>query len=162
MQYGSAEDVFWMQQALAQAEQAYQCQETPVGAVVVYANQQIAAACNQRETLKDPTAHAELLALRVASQMRGGWRLFGCTIYVTLEPCAMCAGALVLARLDRLVFGARDIKAGAAGSIYNIVRDPRLNHQLEVCEGVLAAECAALLGRFFSQLRQQRRGGGGK
>jgi tRNA(adenine34) deaminase len=131
--------------------------DVPIGAVIVYEGRVIAKAYNQREQLKDPTAHAEIIALTQAAAALGMWRLHGCTIYVTLEPCPMCAGALVQARVDRLVYGCTDPKAGACGSLYDICRDGRLNHQLEVTAGVLADDCAAVLQDFF----RQRRGGNG-
>lgn len=127
--------------------------DVPIGAVVVRGEEVLAAAGNQRERLQDPTAHAEILALRQASRRVGSWRLTGCTMHVTLEPCAMCAGALVLARLDRLVYGAADPKAGFAGSLGDLVRDDRLNHRLEVSSGVRAEEASALLKAFFADRR---------
>jgi len=139
-----------MRTALDQAEEAMSWGDVPIGAVVTRDGEVIAAAGNQRELRSDPTAHAEILALRQASERLGSWRLNGCTIYVTLEPCAMCAGAMVLARLDRLVFGAADPKAGFAGSLGDLVRDPRLNHRLEVSTGVLTDESSALLRTFFA------------
>lgn len=143
----------WMDRALAQARQAAATGDVPVGAVVVRAGQVIAAAHNRREAEQDPTAHAELLALREAAGVLGSWRLDGCTLYVTLEPCTMCAGALVLARLPALVFAAKDPKAGAVGSLYDVARDSRLNHRVEVTGGVLAEECGALLTGFFRSKR---------
>jgi len=148
-----------MRYALREAEKAFSLGETPVGAVIVYQDQLIATGYNLRESSKDPTAHAEMFAIRSASQTRGGWRLFGCTLYVTLEPCAMCAGALVLARLDRLVYAATDPKAGAVDSIFHVTQEPRLNHQLEVSQGILQEDSSLLLSRFFRQLRQLRRDG---
>ncbi len=139
--------------ALEQASEAAEHGETPVGAVVVQDGIIIVAERNRREELRDATAHAEILALRRANEKLGGWRLHGCAIYVTLEPCPMCAGAMVQARLRRLVYGARDPKAGAAGTLYNIVQDPRLNHRLEVTGGVLQDQCAALLQDFFRKRR---------
>jgi tRNA(adenine34) deaminase len=127
--------------------------DVPVGAVVTRGDEVLAAAGNGRERLQDPTAHAEMLALRGASELAGSWRLDGCTLYVTLEPCAMCAGALVLARVNRVVFGATDPKAGFAGSLGNLVQDPRLNHRLDVSGGVLADECGELLRAFFRSRR---------
>jgi tRNA(adenine34) deaminase len=127
--------------------------DVPIGAVIVYRNQVIGRAYNQREQLNDPTAHAEIVALTQAASFIKSWRLHGCTIYVTLEPCPMCAGALVLGRLDRLVYGCADPKTGACGSLYDIVRDERLNHRLEVASGVLADDCAALLQDFFRARR---------
>jgi len=145
-------DVF-MREALKEATAAYEADEAPVGAVIVHENRVIARAHNQRELLSDPTAHAEMIAITQAAAEIGSWRLAGATIYVTLEPCAMCAGAMVLARLDRLVFGATDPKAGACGTLYNIVQDLRLNHRLEVVRGVLAEDCSRLLTDFFAKKR---------
>src|SRR6266536_3881878 len=144
-----------MELALAEARRCLEWGDVPVGAVVARDDDVLAAAGNQREKLADPTAHAEILALREASHRLGTWRLEGCTVYVTLEPCAMCAGAMVLARVDRLVFGAVDPKAGFAGSLGDLVREPRLNHRLEVVGGVGAEEASALLREFFAA----RRGG---
>jgi tRNA(adenine34) deaminase len=142
-----------MDLALAEARRCLGWGDVPVGAVVARDEEMLAAAGNQREKLADPTAHAEILALREAARRLGTWRLEGCTLHVTLEPCAMCAGALVLARADRLVFGAPDPKAGFAGSLGDLVRDPRLNHRLEVKSGVRAAEASALLREFFGSRR---------
>jgi tRNA(adenine34) deaminase len=125
----------------------------PVGAVVARGDEILGAAGNQRERLQDPTAHAEVLAIRAAASRTGSWRLSGCALYVTLEPCAMCAGALVLARVDRLVFAAADPKTGFAGSLGDLVRDQRLNHRLEVTSGVMAEECGELLRAFFAERR---------
>ena len=127
--------------------------DVPIGAVVARGSQVLGRTGNQRERLGDPTAHAEILALREASRAVGSWRLDGCTLYVTLEPCAMCAGAVVLARIDRVVFGAADPKAGFAGSLGDLVRDPRLNHRAEVASGVLAEECGEVLREFFRSRR---------
>jgi len=149
----SQQDKHFMQLAIEQAKVAQENGDVPIGAVVVYENQVIGRAYNQREQLKDPTAHAEIIALTQAAAFIESWRLHGCTMFVTLEPCAMCAGALVLGRLDRLVYGCEDPKAGACGSLYNIVQDERLNHRLEITSGVLADECAKLLQDFFSQKR---------
>ena len=140
--------------ALAEARQAAAIGEVPVGAVVVLGGAVIARAHNQRETAKDPLAHAELLAIRAAAARLGRWRLTGCTLYVTLEPCPMCAGAIVNARLDRLVYGATDPRAGAAGTIMDIVRDPRLNHRAVVTANVCGDEAAQLLTGFFAAKRQ--------
>jgi tRNA(adenine34) deaminase len=139
--------------ALDQAKLAAERGEVPVGAVVVVDGVVVAAAHNLRETTADPTAHAEVLALRAAGDALGTWRLGDATLYVTLEPCAMCAGAAVSARLGRLVFGAADPKAGAVGSLYNLAADPRLNHEIPWTSGVRAAECAELLEAFFSSRR---------
>lgn len=142
-----------MRRALGEAETALAHQDVPIGAVVVRDGDVIAAARNERELRQDPTAHAEVLALRAAAEVVGSWRLVGATLYVTLEPCAMCAGALVLGRISRLVYGPQDARAGAAYSLYNIVQDPRLNHSLEVTTGVLEQESLDLLQRFFEQRR---------
>ena len=146
-------DERYMRMAIDAAQVAEENGDVPIGAVIVYQNQVIGRAYNQREQLKDPTAHAEIVALTQAASFVGSWRLHGCTIYVTLEPCPMCAGALVLGRLDRLVYGCPDPKTGACGSLYDIVRDERLNHRLEVTPGVLADDCATLLQAFFQQRR---------
>jgi tRNA(adenine34) deaminase len=142
--------------ALEDARDAAEAGDVPVGAVVAMGERVLGRAGNAREREQDPTAHAEILALRQAAAAVGSWHLEGCTIYVTLEPCAMCAGALVLARVDRLVFGAPDPKAGFAGSLGNLVQDPRLNHAVEITAGVLEAECAEILRAFF---RERRRSG---
>jgi tRNA(adenine34) deaminase len=139
--------------ALEQAAGAGERGEVPVGAVVVAGDRVLAAAGNAREQLQDPTAHAEILALREAAAAIGSWRLGDATIYVTLEPCPMCAGALVAARMGRLVFGAVDPKAGSCGSLYNICVDPRLNHELPVVAGVRDAECSSLLSKWFAERR---------
>jgi len=146
-------DEHYMRLAIDQAKIAEENGDVPIGAVIIYQNQIIGKAYNQREQLKDPTAHAEIIALTQAAAYMQTWRLTGCTMYVTLEPCPMCAGALVLARMDRLVFGCDDPKAGACGSLYDIVRDGRLNHRLEVTTGVLADECSQLLQDFFQKKR---------
>jgi tRNA(adenine34) deaminase len=142
-----------MDLALDEARRCMSWGDVPVGAVVVRDGEVLGAAGNQRELLTDPTAHAEVLALREAAAKAGTWRLDGCTIYVTLEPDAMCCGALVLARVDRLVFGVADPKAGFAGSLGDLVRDPRLNHRLQVTSGIGAEEAAALLREFFAARR---------
>jgi len=142
-----------MREALVEAEAAAAHDDVPIGAVLVHDGEAIARAHNRREVDVDPTAHAELLALREGARHLGSWRLSGCTLYATLEPCTMCAGALVLSRLDRVVFAADDPKAGAVGAIYDIPRDPRLNHTVEVVRGVLAEEAGALLSGFFAARR---------
>ena len=147
-------ELLFMRRALAAAEEAAGRGEVPVGAVVVVGGEIVAVAHNERETGCDPTAHAEILALRRAAAALGSWRLTGADLYVTMEPCPMCAGALVNARLRRLYFGCDDPKAGAVRTLYSLVDDPRLNHRVEVVPGVLAAEGAALLRSFFSRLRQ--------
>lgn len=154
---GQLEHRIWMGHALEQAQQALKTDDVPVGAVVVRDGEVIAGAANRREADQDPTAHAEILALRQAARAAGGWRLEGCALYVTLEPCAMCAGALVLARLPLLVYGSGDPKAGACGSLYDLVRDPRLNHRVDVVSGVLADDCGRLLSRFFQARRAESR-----
>lgn len=148
-------DEQYMQMAIRQAAIAEENGDVPIGCIIVYQNRVIAKAYNQRQQLNDPTAHAEIIALTQAAQAVGNWRLTGCTIYVTLEPCPMCAGALVLARLDRLVFGADDPKAGACGSLYNIVQDSRLNHRLEVTPYVLKEACQSQLQAFFRRRRAE-------
>ncbi len=142
-----------MRLALQQARRARRRGEIPVGAVIERGGEIIGEGHNRRETDNDPLAHAEIIAIRQAAQAVGDWRLVGCTIYVTLEPCAMCAGALVASRVERLVFGTRDPKAGFCGSLGDLVTDRRLNHRLEVTEGVLAEDCAGLLRDFFATLR---------
>ncbi len=139
--------------ALTEARAALVHNDVPVGAVVVLGDRVLAARHNEREHLNDPTAHAEVLALRDASEAIGSWRLDGATLVVTLEPCVMCAGAAVNARVARVVFGAADLKAGSAGSLYNVLADPRLNHNPEVISGVRARDAATLLEQFFSQKR---------
>jgi tRNA(adenine34) deaminase len=142
-----------MQMAIKEAQVAEENGDVPIGAVIVYKNQIIGRAYNQREQLQDPTAHAEIIALTQAAAFLESWRLHGCTMYVTLEPCPMCAGALVLARIDRLVYGCDDPKTGAVKSLYNIVNDERLNHTINVTSGVLAEECSDLLQQFFQRRR---------
>jgi len=142
-----------MRAALEEARAALTHDDVPIGAVVVRAGEIVARARNRREADRDPTGHAEILALRAAAVRAGDWRLGGHTLYVTLEPDAMCAGACVLARIDRVVYGAADPKAGAVGSLWDIVRDERLNHRVEVTSGVLAAECGELLRAFFNARR---------
>jgi len=144
----------YMRQALAAAERAAACGEVPVGAIVVVNDEVVAVAHNERETLNDPTAHAEIVALRRASAARGGWRLTDAELYVTMEPCPMCAGAMVNARVRRLVYGCDDPKAGAVKTLYKLLDDARLNHRVEVVPNVLAVESAALLKAFFSRLRR--------
>jgi tRNA(adenine34) deaminase len=143
----------FMQEALALARQALDAEDVPIGALVVRRGRIIGRGYNQREKLQDPTAHAEMIALTAAAAHVGHWRLEGCTLYVTLEPCPMCAGALVLARLPRLVYGASDSKAGASGSLFTLTQDPRLNHQVETVAGILAEPSAELLREFFRHRR---------
>ncbi|MCA8938573.1 MAG: tRNA adenosine(34) deaminase TadA [Planctomycetes bacterium] len=146
-----------MQHALHEATLAYEKNEVPVGAVVVHKDGIVGRGHNLCETLHDATAHAEMIAITAASEAVEDWRLEDCTLYVTLEPCAMCAGAMVNARVGRLVFGAHDPKAGACGTLYDIVCDARLNHRLDVRSGVLAEDCAALLKAFFREKRAEKK-----
>jgi tRNA(adenine34) deaminase len=157
---GSALDREMMARALELATEARNLGEVPVGALVVRSGRIISQAYNLRETLHDPTAHAERLALTWAGRALGSWRLDGCTLYVTLEPCAMCAGAVVLSRVARLVYGAVDPKAGACESLYRLASDPRLNHRPEITAGVLAADCGEFLTEFFQERRRFRKLGG--
>jgi len=151
-------DEFFMKEALKEAQKALRYGDVPVGAVITQNGTIIARAHNQVERLKDPTAHAEMIAITQATEQLKDERLRNnVTLYVTLEPCAMCAGALVWARVKRLCYGARDPKAGACGSLYNIVKDDRLNHRLEVVEGIMEADSRAVLQDFFKQLRKDRR-----
>jgi tRNA(adenine34) deaminase len=146
-------DIELMQEALREAEIAYSHQEVPIGAVVVYQNKIIVRTHNRKEELQDPTAHAEMLALQEAARYLGSWHLEAIDLYVTLEPCPMCAYAMLQARIKRLIFGTSDPKAGAAGSIINIVQDKRFNHQIEVINGVLEEKCRLILQRFFKERR---------
>jgi tRNA(adenine34) deaminase len=148
-------DEVFMRQALAEAQLAYQQGEVPIGAVVVKDCAVIGRGYNRRETWRDPTAHAEVIAIRQAAAALRAWRLTGCTLYVTIEPCAMCAGAIVLSRLERLVYGADDPKAGAVVSLYEITADERLNHRVAVTAGILADECSDIIRRFFRRLRER-------
>jgi tRNA(adenine34) deaminase len=147
-------DEMYMQMALAQAERAYAEKEVPVGAVIARDGHVIAAAYNQREQLRDPTAHAEMIAITQAAEAIGSWRLDDCALYVTLEPCPMCAGAIVQARIPRVVYGATDPKAGAVHSLFKLLSDPRLNHRAEFVSGVLAEPCGEILTRFFEEQRR--------
>ena len=146
-------DEEWMRRALAQARAALEHGDVPIGAVVVHEGRVIGSGHNERERLQDPTAHAEVLALREAAAALGSWRVLDSTLYVTLEPCAMCAGAIVLSRIPRVVYGTSDPKAGAAGSVMDVTGDPRLNHRPQVVGGVLAGECGDLLRAFFADRR---------
>ena len=148
------DDVFWMEKALELAQQATENDEVPVGAIVIKQGKLVAAAHNLREQSGNPVAHAEMLAIQAAAKKLGNWRLTETTLYVTLEPCPMCAGAIILARIPRVVYGATDPKSGAAGSLYNIVQDERLNHQVQLLSGVCAEESRALLRTFFENRRQ--------
>jgi tRNA(adenine34) deaminase len=149
-------DQRWMRLALHEAQFALAENEVPIGAVIVHEGLVIAAAHNQREQLRDPTAHAEMIALTQAASALGTWRLADCVMYVTLEPCPMCAGAIVQARIPRVVYGAIDPKAGAVESLYRLLDDARLNHRAQVVGGVLADECGSMLTRFFQQRRLER------
>jgi tRNA(adenine34) deaminase len=151
------QDRGFMQQALVEAETAARLGEVPIGAVVVRGGEVVGRGHNLRETSNDPTSHAEMVAIREAAAALGSWRLLDCTLYVTLEPCVMCMGAIILARIPRLVFACRDLRAGAVGSIYDFSRDERFNHRVEVTEGVLAGECSELLRGFFQSLRVRNR-----
>ncbi len=144
----------FMEIALAEAEQALREDEVPIGAVVVHQGRVIASAHNQRETLRDPTAHAEMIAITQAADALGSWRLEDCALYVTLEPCPMCAGAILQARIATVVYGAADPKAGAVDTLYQLLRDPRLNHRVETISSVLANRCGEILSRFFQQQRR--------
>src|SRR5262245_34765375 len=144
----------YMRLALAEAEQALVENEVPVGAVIVQAERVIASAHNQREALHDPTAHAEMIAITQAASNLGDWRLEGCTLYVTLEPCIMCCGAILQARIPTIVYGATDPKAGAAHSLFHLLSDPRLNHRCQIVPGVLAPDCGEILSRFFQAQRK--------
>ncbi len=144
----------FMSLALEQAEQAAIADEVPVGAIIVRNEEVIAAAYNQREQLRDPTAHAEMIAITQAATALGAWRLEGCTLYVTLEPCPMCAGAILQARVGQLVYGADDPKAGAIRSLFRLMDDPRLNHQVEVVSGIMSERCGLLLSNFFQAKRR--------
>jgi tRNA(adenine34) deaminase len=146
-------DEYFMRLALREAERAMEHDDVPIGAVIVHEGEVLATGRNEREERQDPTAHAEVLALREASEKLGSWRVLDSVLYVTLEPCAMCAGAIVLARMPRVVFGAWDPKAGAAGSVLDILAQPQLNHRPEVSGGLLADECGALLRSFFGSRR---------
>jgi len=144
-----------MQQALVEAQKAYDMGEVPIGAVIVKDGEVIARGHNLRETEKDPTLHAEMVAIREAAKHLGGWRLTGCELYVTIEPCPMCAGAIIQARIQRVVFGALDPKAGCAGSLYNLLQDPRFNHRVEVISGVMEEGCRRIMQEFFRERREK-------
>jgi len=146
-------DIKWMRRALEQAQQAYELGEVPVGAVAVYDGRIIGAGFNRKESDQDPTAHAEMIALRQAAQKLGNWRLIGVTLYCTLEPCPMCAGAMIQGRLERLVYGAPDTRFGADVTVIEVLSEPAFNHRVQVTSGVLAEEAGNLLQRFFRRLR---------
>jgi len=150
-------DHYFMQAALAEAAMAEDLGEVPVGAVVVYDGRIIGRGHNLRESSNDPTSHAEMIAIRQAAASLNSWRLLDCTLYVTLEPCVMCMGAIILARIPSLVYGCRDPRVGAAGSIYHLAEDERFNHRVAVTEGVLQHECSHQLSDFFRRLREQKK-----
>ena len=150
-------DNLFMREALKSAQLAQELGEVPIGAVLVHEGQIIGRGYNLRETSQDPTTHAEMIAIRQAAAHLGSWRLLDCTLYVTLEPCVMCMGAIILARIPRLVFGCRDPRVGAAGSIYNFSLDERFNHRVVTSEGILGEECSTLLSQFFQELRAAKR-----
>ena len=150
-----ASDQQFMKQALDLAVRAMEEEEVPVGAVITHGHKVVGAGWNQRESLKDPTAHAEMIAITQAAASRADWRLENCTLYVTLEPCPMCAGAILQSRVSRVVYGATDPKAGAVDSLFRMLDDPRLNHRCEVTTGVLANDCGAILTHFFREQRAQ-------
>ncbi|MGM0884515.1 MAG: tRNA adenosine(34) deaminase TadA [Bacillota bacterium] len=149
------EDQKWMLEAIAEARNAEQIGEVPIGAVIVRNNEIIGRGHNLRETRFDPTAHAEMVAIRDACDRIGAWRLLDCTLYVTLEPCPMCAGAIVQSRIKRVVYGTSDPKAGCAGTLMNLLQEPRFNHETELTSGILGPECALLLTQFFRRLRER-------
>ena len=150
-------DEFFMKEALREAQKAYEKDEVPVGAVAVYKNQIIGRGYNQTEHLQDPTAHAEIIAITAAANALSSWRLIDVEMFTTVEPCTMCAGALVLSRVRRIVFGARDEKFGGCGSVFNIVAEERLNHQIEITAGVMEKEAASLMKSFFRKKRNENR-----
>lgn len=145
---------YWMELAFREAQKAYEEGEVPIGAIVVFENRVIGKGYNLTEKLQDPTAHAEMIAITAAAESLGSRRLLDTTLYVTLEPCPMCAGAIVLARIPVLVYGSSDPKGGACGTLYNIVQDPRLNHRVEVIPGILESKCSLILSDFFRKLRE--------
>lgn len=149
-------DVAFMQEALSLAKKAKDLDEVPIGAVIVFNDKIIAKGYNQRNTKKNPLAHAEIQAIEEAAKVIGDWRLEGCSIYVTLEPCPMCAGAIVQARIDKIIFGTRNPKAGCGGSIINILDEPKFNHQVEIVEGICQEECSKILKDFFAKMRNKR------
>lgn len=150
-------DEKFMKEALRQAKKAYKLEEAPIGCVIVHEGKIIARGYNRRNVDKSTLSHAEILAIRKAAKVMGDWRLEGCTMYVTLEPCQMCAGAIVQARLDRVVMGSRNAKAGCAGSVINLLQMEQFNHQVELTEDVLREECSALMSGFFRELREKKK-----
>ncbi|WP_336776753.1 MULTISPECIES: tRNA adenosine(34) deaminase TadA [unclassified Paenibacillus] len=151
------EDQAWMQLAIEEAKKAEQIGEVPIGAILVKNGEVVGRGYNLRETNHDPTAHAEMVAIREACERLGAWRLLDCTLYVTLEPCPMCAGAIVQSRVKRVVYGTGDPKAGCAGTLMNLLQEPRFNHETELTSGILQPECAELLTNFFRNLRNKRK-----
>lgn len=151
------DDIKWMQEALFEAKKAQEKGEVPIGAVIVHNQRIVGRGHNLRETTQNPLAHAEILAIEEASKMLGAWRLTDCTLYVTLEPCPMCAGAIVQSRITKVVYGTTDIKAGCAGTLMNLLQEPRFNHEAQIKSGVLQSECAILLTDFFKQLRLKKK-----
>jgi tRNA(adenine34) deaminase len=147
----------FMAEALKEAQKAYDLDEVPIGAVVVKDGEIVGRGYNLREIGKDPTLHAEMVAMRQAAAEVKSWRLTGCEIYVTIEPCPMCAGAMLQARIDRVIFGARDPKAGCAGSLYNLLQDSRFNHRIEIVEGIMEEQCRNIIRDFFCNKRNQKR-----
>lgn len=150
-------DIEWMEEALGQAQKAFKLDETPIGAIITLDGQVIAKGYNRRNTDKNPLAHAEMFAINEAARVIGDWRLEDCTLYVTLEPCPMCAGAIVQARIPKVVFGARSPKAGFAGSVMNILQLDTLNHQVDIVEGVLEEECSGILKEYFHNMRENKK-----
>ena len=148
---------YWMQRAIAEAGKARGRDEVPIGCVIVRDDRIIARGHNLRESSQDPSAHAEMIAIRKAARRLSSWRLLDTTLYVTLEPCTMCMGAIILSRIPRVVFGCLNPKGGAAGSLYDLSNDPRLNHRVELLPGVLESDCSSLLSSFFVELRRRRR-----
>jgi tRNA(adenine34) deaminase len=153
----ASDDNYYMSIAIEEAKKASAIGEVPIGAIIVRNGEIVGSGYNTRETAKDPLAHAEMMAIKKASETLGGWRLLDTTLYVTLEPCPMCSGAIVQARVPRIVYGAMDPKAGCAGSLMNLLQDPRLNHQVEITQGVMEEECGLLLKDFFRSLRERRK-----
>jgi len=147
------EDQKWMKEALIEAAKAADMGEVPIGAVIVKNGAIVGRGYNRRETDRDPTLHAEMIAIRQAARHLGGWRLMGCTLYVTIEPCPMCAGAILMGRIDRVVYGAADPKAGCAGTLYDLLSDPRFNHRADVTAGVMEGECGSIIRSFFREKR---------
>ena len=151
------DDDYWMKKAWNLARKAEAIGEVPIGSIIVKDDAVIGKGFNQRESRNDPSAHAEMIAIRQASRKLNAWRLVGTTLYVTLEPCPMCMGAILLARIDRVVFGCFDPKAGAAGSLYNLAEDPRFNHRVELVSGIMKQECSGILSNFFRKLRAEKK-----